>query len=165
MANLFSDKPDLTRQQKTKASRKATSDLTLWAINFLNDSMQFRVHRSNNTHPPIIKREKKRFAYLDENHIQQFFEFEEVTMFYKKNSIKQKILDISGIVLPYNGNEKWAGKHFEAEIKTGDDSLSDGQKERIALIRSAGGISFVFDSKETFLFQIKPFMVEKKYAF
>lgn len=112
MANLFSDKPDLTRQQKTKASRKATSDLTLWAINFLNDSMQFRVHRSNNTHPPIIKREKKRFTYLDENHIQQFFEFEEVTMFYKKNSIKQKILDISGIVLPYNGNEKLAGKHF-----------------------------------------------------
>lgn len=165
MADLFSDKPDLTRQQKTKASRKATADLTMWAINFLNDSMQFRVHRSNNTHPPIIKREKRKFEAFDADGNPIVFEYTHVDLMYKKNSIKQKILDISGIVLPYNGNDKWAGKHCEFEVKTGDDSLSEGQKERIALIKKAGGISFVFDSKETFLMQIKPFMVEAKYAF
>lgn len=155
----------LSRAEKMRISRKKTADLTLFAINFLNDSMQFRAHRSNNTHPPIIKRSKKEFNAFDKYGKPIAFTYDHIEVMYKKNSIKQKILDISGLVLPYNGNEKWAGKHLECEVKTGDDSLSDGQRERISLIKKAGGISFVFDSEETFLMQIQPFMVEKKYAF
>ena len=84
---------------------------------------------------------------------------------FRKNNVKEKILDISGIVLPYNGNDLWAGKHFEIESKVGNDSLSEGQAERIKLIKSAGGISFVFSDWETFMFQIKKYMVDRKLAF
>lgn len=165
METLFGEAKELSRSEKTKISRQATASLTLWAINYLNDSGQFRVHRSNNTHPPIIKRSKKEFNAFNANGKPIVFTYDHIDVMYKKNSIKQKILDISGIVLPYNGNDIWSGKHLECEVKTGDDSLSEGQKERIALIKSANGISFVFDSKETFLMQIKKFMVQKTMAF
>lgn len=165
MDTLFGEVKVLSRSEKTKKSRKATSELTKWAIDFLNDSGQFIAHRSNNAHPPLIKRTKKEFKAFDENGKPIIFNYEQVEVFYKQHSIKQKILDISGVVLPYNGNEKWAGKHLECEVKTGDDSLSDGQKERISALTKAGAISFVFDSEETFLIQIKKFMVNKEYAF
>lgn len=164
-SSLFKTTPDLSRSEKTKKSRAETSDLTLWAINYMNDSGQFRVHRSNNTHPPIIKRSKKEFNYFDEDGRSFVFIYDHVEIMYKKNSIKQNILDISGVVLPYNGNDNLAGHHIECEVKTGSDSLSEGQSERIALLKKAGAISFVFDSKETFLIQIKKFMVDKKLAF
>jgi hypothetical protein len=164
-STLFKTTPDLSRNEKTKKSRQNTADLTLWAINYLNDSGQFRVHRSNNTHPPIIKRSKKEFNAFDENGKPIVFTYDSVEIMYKKNSIKQKILDISGVVLPYNGNANLAGHHIECEVKTGSDSLSEGQSERIALLKKAGAISFVFDSKETFLIQIDKFMVNKLLAF
>lgn|GEM_PF-4772454 len=165
MESLFGDIKQFSRSEKTKASRKVTSELTQWAINYLNDSGQFRVHRSNNTHPPIIKRSKKEFNAFDASGKPIVFTYDHIEVMYKKNSIKQKILDISGIVLAYNSNDNLAGKHFEAEVKTGDDSLSEGQSERIKLIKKNGGISFVFDSKETFLMQIQKFMVDKALAF
>lgn len=164
--DLFeTQKPELTRQQKLIKSKKNTSDLTRWAIDFLNDSGQFQVHRSNNFPSQRITREKKRFAYLDENHIQCFFEFEEVKIMFKKGNIKDTILDISGFVLPYNGNDQWASRHIELEVKTGKDSLSDGQIKRIEDICAAGGISFAFNSKEMFLHRIKMYMVDRKLAF
>lgn len=164
-STLFKTPKQLSRNEKTKKSRAATSDLTLWAINYMNDSGQFRVHRSNNTHPPIIKRSKKEFNAFDINGKPIVFTYDSVEIMYKRNSIKQKILDISGVVLPYNGNDNLAGHHIECEVKTGSDSLSEGQSERIALLKKAGAISFVFDSKETFLIQIKKFMVSKPLAF
>jgi hypothetical protein len=156
---------DLTRQQKTKASRKITSDLTKDVIDWMNESMQFKVHRSNNIPSPIIKRETAFIDAFDQEGNPKQYPYEKITTMFRKNNIKEKILDISGIVLVYNGNDIWAGKHVEIESKVGKDSLSEGQIERIKLIKQAGGISFVFSDWKTFLFQIKPYMVERKLAF
>lgn len=164
MEDLFGS-PEHTRQQKSKASRKVTSDLTKEVIDWLNDSMQFKVHRSNNIPSPIIKRETDYIDAWDEYGNPKKYEYTKVTTMFKKNNVKEKILDISGFVVPYNGNDAWAGHHIEIEVKTGTDSLSEGQTLRIQSIKKAGGISFVFDSMHTFLFQIKPYMVERKLAF
>lgn len=164
MADLFG-RPELTRQQKGKASRKVTSDLTKQVIDWLNASMQFRVHRSNNIPSPIIKREMAYIEAFDQYGNPKKFEYERITTMFKKHNVKEKILDISGIVLPYNGNDHIAGHLIEIEVKTGKDSLSEGQVERIKMIKEAGGISFVFSDWNTFMFQIKPYMMERKLAF
>ncbi len=185
MTDLFG-KPEQTRQQKTKASRKATGDLTRWAIDWMNDTLQFKVHRSNNIPSPIIKREKRQFEYQAPGELKEFryhdehgeiqifnyydfstkvFEYDAVDIMFKKGNIKERILDISGIVLPYNGNDQFAGRHVEIEVKRGKDSLSPEQAERIEMLKKAGGITFVFDSEATFLHQIRPYMVERKLAF
>lgn len=163
--DLFGSTKELSRADKMRKSRKVTTDLTKEIIEWLNDSQQFQVHRSNNFPSPRITKGTGTFEYIDCNGHKQVFEYEKITVNFKKANIKESILDISGFVLPYNGNDAWAGKHFEIEVKTGKDELSEGQIKRIADIKRAGGISFVFDSKETFLFQIKHYMVEKKLAF
>jgi hypothetical protein len=156
MNNLF-DLPELSKSEKLKKSRKVTTDLTRQVIDWLNNTMQFKVHRSNNFPSPRISRTKEQFKYQDSNGDEQVFEYDKVEIFFKKNNIKEKILDISGFRI---GD----GKHIEIEVKTGKDELSEGQVNRIKEITAAGGISFVFDSMETFLMQIKPY-VETKYAF
>lgn len=164
--NLFgSDKGPLTRQEKMKISRKATTDLTKDVINFLNKSMQFQVHRSNNFPSPRITRKPVVIDLFDAVGNPVHIEYDDVKIHFKSNNIKETILDISGFVLPYNGNTHLAGIHIELEVKTGKDELSEGQIKRIKDIKAAGGISFVFDSMQTFLYQIKPYMVEKKLAF
>ncbi len=155
----------ISRSQKMLNSRKITSSLTVWVINYLNDSGQFHVHRSNNIASPIIKREMAYIDAFDENGNPKKFPYEKITTMFKKGNIKETILDISGFVLPYNNNDEWAGKHIELEVKTGKDSLSDEQIKRIENICDAGGISFAFNSKEMFLYRIKPYMVERKLAF
>lgn len=164
MADLFG-KPELTRQEKGKKTRKVTSDLTKDAIDYLNQSMQFKVHRSNNIPSPILKREIGYIDAFDQQGQPKKYEYEKITTMFRKHNVKEKILDISGIVLPYNGNDIWAGHLIEIEVKTGKDTLSEGQIERINLIKEAGGISFVFSDWETFLFQIKKYMVPRKLAF
>lgn len=163
--DLFGNTKELSRSEKAKKSRKVTSDLTRWAIDFLNDSQQFQVNRSNNFPSPRITKSKTVFEYIDQEGNPQKFEYDEVSIHFKKGNIKESILDISGFVLPYNGNDSLAGKHIEIEVKTGKDSLSEGQIKRIEDIKKAGGISFMFDSKDSFMHQIRPFMVEKKLAF
>jgi hypothetical protein len=162
---LFGEVKQYSRAEKMKISRKVTTDLTKDAIKYLNDTMQFQVHRSNNFPSPRITRQQALFEAFDIEGNPVKFEYEKVDIHFKSNNITEKILDISGFVLPYNGNDLWAGKHFEIEVKTGKDSLSEGQLKRIADIKAAGGISFVFDSMETLHIQIKPYLVEKKLAF
>lgn len=163
MSNLFNLK-EHTRSEKMKVSRGATTDLTREAIDWLNNTQQFHVNRSNNFPSPRITKTKAVFKYQDSNDDEQTFEYDDVKIHFKKNNIKEAILDISGFVLPYNSN-RYYGRHLEIEVKTGKDSLSEEQILRIATIKAAGGISFVFDSMETLKIQIKPFMVEKKMAF
>jgi hypothetical protein len=164
MTDLFG-KPELTKAEKTKASRKITGDLTREVIDWLNDTQQFKVHRSNNIPSPIIKREQGVISAFDEQGKPKDYFYEKITTMFKKNTIKDKILDISGIVLPYNGNDHIAGHLIELEVKTGKDELSEGQAERIKMIKAAGGISFVFSDWTTFIVQITPYLTEKKLAF
>lgn len=163
--DLFETQPELTRHEKLLKAKKITAALTAWAIDFFNNSGQFQVNRSNNFPSQRITRTKEVFKYRDSNNDEQSFEYEKVEIHFKKGNIKETILDISGFVLPYNGNDKWASKHIELEVKTGKDSLSEGQIKRISDITKAGGISFYFSNKETFLLQIKKFMVDRKLAF
>lgn len=172
--DLFETKPELTRHQKLLKSKQHTAELTKWAIDFLNNSGQFQVNRSNNFPSPRITRGKATFKYFSilgnvetktDHWAEITFEYDDVDIHFKKGNIKETILDISGFVLPYNGNDKWVSKHIELEVKTGKDSLSDGQIKRISDINKSGGISFHFSNKETFLLQIKKFMVERKLAF
>lgn len=163
--NLFGPEKDLSRSDKMRISRKVTTDLTKKVIDFLNDSQQFQVHRSNNFPSPRITKVKTEFKYIDHSGNAQVFEYEDVKIHFKKYNIKEAILDISGFVLPYNGNDDIAGHHVEIEVKTKKDTLSDEQIKRIADVKGAGGISFVFDTFETFMIQIKPYMKEKLYAF
>jgi len=157
MSNLF-DEPELTRNQKTKASRRITAELTKWVIDYLNDSGQFEVHRSNNIPAPIIKRENAFIDAFDENGNPKQYPYEKVTTMFRKNNIKKKILDVSGFRLS-------DGLHIELECKTGNDELSEGQTERIKKVKSAGGIAFIFSNKETFLMQIEKHLTPKKLAF
>lgn len=163
--DLFGTSKELSRADKMRASRKATTDLTRKVIDWLNETQQFHVHRSNNFPSPRITRNKAEFKYIDSNNEQQIFEYDEVEIHFKKGNIKESILDISGIVLPYNMNDSIAGHVIELEVKTGKDSLSEGQINRINVIKKAGGISFVFSDWHTFMIQITPYLVERKLAF
>jgi hypothetical protein len=157
MEDLFGSSKQLSRSEKMKISRKATTDLTFQIIKWLNDSGQFRVHRSNNFPGQRIVRKKMVYSCFNSKGEPVDFEYDSVEIFFKANNIKETILDISGFILPYNGNVNLAGKHLEIEVKTGKDSLSDGQIQRINDVSAAGGVSFVFDSMETFLIQIKKY--------
>lgn len=162
MSNLFNN-PELTRQEKIKKSRKITNDLTTWAIKYMNDSGQFKMNRSNNIPSTRVEVKQEIIHAFDQlghpieiitNHVLHHF---------KSNQKQFAILDISGFTLPYNGSV--GGIHVELEVKTGKDTLKPDQIERIQSIRSAGGISFVFSDKETFLMQIKQHMKAKPLAF
>jgi hypothetical protein len=158
-STLFKTTKELSRNEKLRKSKKVTADLTQWAIDYLNDSNQFLVHRSNNTPSTRIVKTPKIFKAFDKDGNPITFEYDEVEIFFKKGNIKKTILDISGFCLDGKAT------HIELEVKTGKDSLSEGQIKRIEDIKSAGGISFAFKDKESFLWQIKPFVRERKQAF
>lgn len=164
MENLFGI-PEKTRRERLIKSRRDTTDLTKDVIEWLNATQQFKVHRSNNFPSQRITRKPVIVNAFDSTGKPIEIKYDQVEIHFKKNNIKEKILDISGFVLPYNGNDSIAGHHIELEVKTKKDTLSEGQIERIHQVKRAGGISFVFDTMETFLLQIKPFIVEKKLAF
>lgn len=158
-STLFKTAPDLSRNEKLKKSKKVSADLTQWAIDYLNNSNQFLVHRSNNTPSTRIVKKPKVFNAFDKVGNPITFKYDEVEIFFKKGNIKKTILDISGFSLNNNAT------HIELEVKTGKDSLSEGQIKRIEDIKAAGGISFAFNDKESFLWQIKPFIKQKPLAF
>lgn len=162
---LFGELKQPSRAEKMKISRKATTDLTKDAIKYLNDTLQFQVHRSNNFPSPRITRKEAIFEAFDKDGNPVVFKYEKVDVHFKSNNITESILDISGFVLPYAGNDHLAGKHVELEVKTKKDTLSEGQVKRIADVKAAGGIAFVFDSMETLKIQIKPFLMERLLAF
>jgi len=155
--NLFSI-PELTRKEKMVKSRKLTTDLTKDVIKWLNDTGQFHVHRSNNFPSPRITRTPMEYDCYNKEGQPVTFKYEKVDIHFKSNNIKEAILDISGFTTD-------TARHIELEVKTKNDTLSDAQATRIKAIKEAGGISFVFDTMETFLFQIKPFIKEWPLAF
>jgi len=151
METLFNtDQKELSKADKLKKAKKITADLTNFAIDYLNNSGIFMVHRSNNTPSTRISKQEKVFKAFDENGNPIEFKYMDVSINFKKGNIKDTILDISGI--------RNDGVHIELEVKTGKDTLSDNQIERIRLLKSFKGISFAFKDKETFLLQIGPYM-------
>lgn len=156
MENLFG-KPELTRTEKMRAARKGTTDLTAWAINYLNNTGVFHVHRSNNFPSQRITKKEVVVNAFDEFGKPIEIKYEKVDIHFKSNNIKETILDISGF--------RADGIHFEAEVKTGKDKLSEGQVKRIKDITNSGGIAFWFTDKVNFMAQIEKYIIEKKYAF
>lgn len=134
------------RNAKTKRSRQATNDFQKWCVDYLNDSREFEVHRQNNIPSTITE-----IKILSDGTT-------ETKTFHRANTIKKTVLDIGGFRLS-------DGRHLEIEVKTGKDTLSKDQKERLALLQKAGAISFVASDRETFKLQIEKYMVPKKLAF
>lgn len=145
METLFEVK-ELSRNEKLKKSRKITTDVTKWAIDYLNDSGQFIAWRQNN-----IPSTRSEITIKPDGSKETKFHF-------KKNQITFKLLDIAAV-------QKETGKYCEFEVKTGADKLSTGQIERLQSLKNAGAISFAFSDKETFIHQIKPYLIDRKLAF
>lgn len=145
MDNLFGNTKELTSKEKLIKSRKATTDLTKWAISYLNDN-GFIAWRQNN-----IPSTRSEITLKADGTKETKFHF-------KKNNITFKLLDIAAV-------NKETGVYFEIELKTGTDKLSEGQRERIESLKKANAISFAFKDKETFLIQIKAFIKPKPLAF
>lgn len=157
--SLFDDGKidNVSRADKMRIARKKTNELTKWAIDWLNESQQFQVHRSNNFPSQRITRKWEVFKAYDKTGKPVEFKYEKVEIHFKANNITEKILDISGF--------RKDGLHFEIEVKTGKDALSEGQLKRINDIKKSGGISFVFNDQQTFLMQMEKYILPKQYAF
>jgi hypothetical protein len=145
MADLF-DSKDLTSKEKLIKSRKITTNLTKWAIDYLNDSEQFICWRQNN-----IPSTRSETTFKPDG-------TKDVKFHFKKNNVTFKLLDIAAV-------NKATGQYFELEVKTGKDKLSPGQQDRINALKLANAVSFAFSDKETFLIQIKPYLLPRKPAF
>lgn len=143
---LFGKQNDLTRSEKTKISRKATNTLTAYCIDYLNKSGAFIAWRQNN----IPSTRSETIIKADGT--------TETKFHFKKGQIKFKLLDIAAVQIG-------TAKYFELEVKTGKDTLSEGQRLRITELNKSGAVAFVFDSKETFLMQIKKHLDNKPLAF
>lgn len=155
--DLFGSKKELSRSDKMRLSRKATNELTSDAINYLNKTNQFMVHRQNNI--PSTRLSKKEIIHnvFDKEGNPVIIKYEEITVSFKSNQKQFALLDIAGFTKH--------GIHIELEVKTGNDKLKSDQADRIKSIKDTGGISFVFDSMKTLKVQIKPFLEERKPAF
>lgn len=152
--NLFGKK-ELSMADKTKISRNQTNQLTRKVIDWLNDSGQFRAHRSSNAPGTRLANEEKQITgKLPNGDIVTITAIIPV-VYHKKNQMEFAILDISGFRLSDS-------VHLEIEVKTKTDTLSKEQAERIADIKANNGISFVFDTFETFLLQIKKYLVSNQ---
>lgn len=156
METLFGDAKELSRKDKLKKSKAFTASLTVFAIDYLNAN-GFVCHRSNNTPSTRITKKPVIIKAFDKDGKPIEIKYDEVSINFKKGNIKATILDISGV--------RNDGVHTELEVKTGKDSLSEAQIDRIKTLKSFGAISFAFSDKETFLLQIKPFVPSKKLAF
>jgi hypothetical protein len=155
-STLFKTPKQLSRNEKLRKSKKVTADLTSECIDYLNAN-GFICHRSNNFPSQRITRKPIVINAFDATGKPLVIKYEEVNINYKKNNIKNTILDISGF--------RNDGIHTELEVKSGKDELSDEQIKRIKDIKAAGGISFAFKDKESFLWQIKPFIKPRALAF
>lgn len=145
MSDLFGNAKELTSKEKLIKSRKVTTDLTKWAISYLNEN-GFIAWRQNN-----IPSTRSEITLKADGTKETKFHF-------KKNNITFKLLDIAAI-------NKETGVYYELELKTGTDKLSEGQKERIEALKKANAISFAFKDKETFILQIKPYIKPRPLAF
>lgn len=145
-STLFNNSRLLSKKEKLIKSRKATTDLTKWVIEYLNNSESFIAWRQNN-----IPSTRTEVVFKADGTKDTKFHF-------KKNNIKFKLLDIAAVHIE-------TGKYCEFELKTGSDKLSEGQKERIESLKKANAISFAFNDKESFLWQIKHFIKERPLAF
>lgn len=167
MADLFNSK-ELTRKEKMSKSRKITTDLTRDAINYINDTKQFIVHRQNNipstrlakeidAAEPLNKDGEAITVYdIDGKPVEIFTE--QLKTYYKKNQKEFALLDIAGFRIS-------DGVHLEIEVKTGKDKLKQDQKDRIKSIRDTGGISFAFSDMKMLKILIEPYLQQYKPAF
>ena len=161
--DLFNSK-ELSRSDKMKATRKLTNKLTAEAIDWLNSTGQFLVHRQNNIPSTRLAQEAKTMmgkvvATGDMVEVEVVIP----VVYHKKGQKEFALLDIAGVTLPYQGRP--GGIHCEIEVKYGSDTLKPDQKERIKSIQDAGGISFSISSMETLKLQVKKYMVEPGLAF
>lgn len=156
--NLFGEVKELSRSDKMRASRKITNKLQSDVIDYLNNSMQFKVWRNNNIpstrHQVVI--EKIPSFDKDGNPIEIITEHVKVN--FKKNQKTVSTFDIIGFRLS-------DGKHLEIEIKSGKDKLDVDQKLHMDHLQASGCISFATGDKASFEIHIKPFMMDKKLAF
>lgn len=155
--DLFETQPELTRHEKLLKAKKVTADLTRWAIDYLNNSGVFKVHRSNNFPGQRLVKKEAIVNAFDKNGNPIEIKYDKIEIHFKSNNIKNTILDISGF--------RSDGVHTELEVKTAKDKLSDEQIKRIKDIKNAGAISFSFSDRDTFLMQIKKYMIDKPDAF
>lgn len=158
MTDLFSQSEPLSRADKMRITRKLTNKLTKDAIDWINDTGQFKVHRQNNIPSYRLGTKKMEIPTFNEQGKPCVLEIEVPEIFHKKNNVKVTLLDIAGFRVS-------DGVHLEIEVKYGKDTLTKEQKERIKSIQAAGGISFSISSLETLQLQLKPFMQERKPAF
>lgn len=155
--NLF-DQKELSRADKMRISRKITNKLTSDAIDWLNSTGHFTVHRQNNIPSTRLANEEKQIeGKLANGQLVTVIAVIPV-VYHKKNQKEFALLDIAGYRLS-------DGKHVEIEVKSGKDTLSSDQKERIEMLKKAECISFAFSDMETLRIQIKPFMADPKLAF
>lgn len=149
-------RPELTRQEKLKKSRKITTDLTKDAMDYLNKTGCFKVWRNNNIPSTRIYKEKEWLdgETEDGKTVRVLVEIPKVA--FKSKQIKVSTFDIIGFRLI-------DGMHVEIEVKT-KDQLDDDQKEHLTDLKKASCISFVISDMYTLKVQIEPFL-KRKLAF
>lgn len=167
MANLFNIK-EYSRAEKMRIARDLTNKLTREAINYLNSTGQFKVHRQNNIPSTRLANEDKEIeGKLIVNGVvtdQVVKVMANIPVVYHKKGQKEvALLDIAGFSLPIGDDP--GGLHVELEVKRGSDTLKDDQAERIKEVTKSGGISFVFTSMEDLKIKIKPFLRQRPPAF
>lgn len=146
------------RKAKLQASRKQTTDLTRWCINYMNDTGEFKVWRNNNipsTRTEIITRKDK--VEIGPGIFQEV-DVKDVKHHFKKNQKEVSTLDIIG----YRISD---GLHLELDVKRAKDTLDKDQASHMQAMQKAGCISFSITDKETFKVQIKQYMKPRTLAF
>ena len=157
MDTLFEVK-ELSRHEKLKKSRKITTDLTRFVIDYLNATGQFKCWRNNSipsTRHEVVTDVIKAFD-ADGNPIE--IVTEHVKVHFKRSQKTVSTLDVIGVRL-------WDACHVEIEIKTGKDKLDPEQAEHLADLQKAGCVSFVVADEQSFLIQIEKYLKPRELAF
>lgn len=85
-------KEELSRSDKMRRSRKVTTDLTREVIDWLNNSQQFQVNRSNNFPSPRITGLKQSFYILTATDISKNLNMIKLIFTSKKETSKKLFL-------------------------------------------------------------------------
>lgn len=156
--DLFGSSKELTRAEKMKISRKATTEFSREVINWLNNSGAFKAWRNNNIPSTRHSIERVIIPSFDKDGNAIEIVTEHVKVNFKKNQKTVSTLDLIG----YRISD---GKHLEIEIKTGKDKLDLDQQSHLNDLQAAGCISFATGDMHTFRQQIKPYLTDKPLAF
>ena len=91
--DLFGNE-ELSRTDKMRKSRRNTTDLTKEAVEYINNTGQFSVLRSNNIPSYRTQKVTKTLNAFDENGDLFVYEYETIEIHHKRANIKEAILDI-----------------------------------------------------------------------